>query len=234
MGATCSKCHQAAVHAGLGQKDTEEVHYSPAALEELKQLPVKEFRPRMSLCMTECHIGKVIEGKVASYKCEFCHKEIKTPDNHKDQKWLVKHGGFAKSAVEECVFCHTVAVGQLPPEGEKTLAGIVRGSEFCINCHTKLKPPSHDQDWPLNHANRALADRVGCTACHDWEKPEPKSPTAKVIYCTTCHGAEAHPATWRKDHPGVVKTQGFTQCFQCHGARDCRSCHQANNVNVRL
>lgn len=232
VGATCSKCHRAVAHATLAEK--EKVDYSPAALDQLKELPVKDFRPRMSLCMTECHVGKVIDGKVASYKCEFCHKEVKTPATHQDRQWPVKHGGLAKKMVEDCIFCHTVAVGKLPPKGEKTLAAIVRGSEFCINCHTKLKPPSHNPEWPLEHANRARADRTGCTACHDWEKPQPNSPTANVIYCTTCHGAEAHPSTWRQDHPTVVKTKGFTQCFQCHGAMDCRNCHQANKVKVKI
>lgn len=220
-GIACLDCHASVAHAGISQKEKSLPHNSPAKIALSANMEPGDFRPSMGECIS-CHTEKKV-----TVSCEACHREIITPSNHTASTWKFQHGSEAMGSYGECLYCHDITNGKPPSKHERPLTAI-RANGLCLDCHL-TRPPGHDDSWALGHRKPAQSDKTSCLVCHD-EVRTAGSPMEKVTTCTECHNT-THKATWIKEHPQVVKQEGLNDCFRCHDARSCSTCHARNGVD---
>lgn len=222
----CVDCHAGVVHAGVAGKEGS--HVSHERLRALGNVAAKDFRPAMAACI-KCH-----QERQVTVACQNCHRQIQTPATHRAANWKEGHGASALRTSDECLFCHDIAEAKQPFPGDRPVVAGVRANAFCTNCHLN-KPRLHDAAWLLGHKRGAGADLVACLVCHDEKPPEPgmspivPSTSSRVVACSQCHSS-THREGWLKAHPERVKREGMVQCFKCHQAPDCQSCHRSRNV----
>ncbi|WP_240035307.1 cytochrome c3 family protein [Neobacillus notoginsengisoli] len=212
---TCIDCHD---KVNKGQKPWEDVAYSlPRQVEhgsskvETADANKAENTGKSQQIILQA-IGMQHEDVKLSMECSTCHKEVDTPATHKRDKWKVQHGETAYKNVDQCVNCHkdTKWAKEVQPQNIQTLINhsegkeqhsrspeekrsTLRTNEFCNACHGE-RPPSHgdSDDWLTKHAKKASTkpEKETCFTCHDKQKPQPESTTAKPptdIYCQYCH-----------------------------------------------
>lgn len=172
-------------------------------------------------------------------KCEFCHQQSTTffcDSCHHGSKvdwtfdvaqpWQNQH---AKTVVEK---------------GVAGCLGTCHEQQFCVDCHTNLKPlPTSHQapDWlhggltvtsyPDGHAVPSAAHALSaqksidsCDVCHG---PGGISAT----FCASCHQLELpHPDQFKTNHVSGRNTPQV--CANCHKAQElCSDCHHKGAVN---
>ncbi|MDA8443420.1 MAG: NapC/NirT family cytochrome c [Peptococcaceae bacterium] len=181
----CINCHNGVVHGKIEERGiVDEVKRTQwtAAIGKAEVLPT-DTRPTMLQCLT-CHR----QWKVTTH-CEKCHRKIPTPPTHQPGTWLVDHGQAAWQNVNQCSVCHYDS--KLKDIDDKlSVAQYVRSNQFCYNCHSTFKPPSHDFMWAHDHASQVTPGEVPyCIVCHDVNKPDANSPEkGNKTYCNKCHG----------------------------------------------
>lgn len=184
----CINCHNGVVHAKIVERNVFSTipRTTWTAANARKQESTTNTRPTMLQCLT-CHR----KWKVTTH-CEKCHRKIPTPPTHQPGTWLVLHGQAAWQNVNQCSRCHYDS--RLKNSYDKeAVAQYVRSNQFCYNCHSKTKPPSHNLTWAHDHSAQVTPGEVPyCIVCHDINKPDVSSPTkGNRTYCNKCHGQYA-------------------------------------------
>ncbi|MFN7953477.1 MAG: cytochrome c3 family protein [bacterium] len=166
----------------------------------------------MEACMT-CHAA---EG--APSDCATCHEQRRPdvrPPSHRGAGWLESHGFEAERAAANCHWCH---------EGSRRLAFPESGlaaTEFCVSCHTTMRPRSHVARWDQSlHGRFAQHDRRRCATCHEAE------------FCEACHAIPPRSHSFPRfqfpgdGHQRFARTN-VRACLTCHefGAT-CAACHE--------
>lgn len=222
-GVACVDCHSSVAHAGIASRFEDLAHNSDELAARAAHMEAKDFRPSMETCIGCHNQQKVVVD------CESCHKEIKTPVNHERPEWKLQHGSEGLVQYNECLFCHDITRGK-QVVNETRQPSAIRENDTCLDCHLK-RPPAHDASWVLGHGRVAAGGKAACLVCHDEER-KPGSKAEKVVACAQCHNSN-HSGNWIKEHPGQVKQAGMGQCFTCHDAKSCSSCHVQRGVGRR-
>lgn len=179
----CAECHYATAHAGIARRTEGHSQASPELLQQLTAADLKAFRTDKASCIG-CH-----ERQKVANRCEGCHVQIKTPENHREKSFATAHTAAPGEDLRTCIVCHGSTHGK--PVAEKAAPGsmqAVRSTEFCISCHAQ-KPPSHEGDWAFGHVKAGRADQNGCFACHEASAPAGAKPT--ISACTQCHAVKS-------------------------------------------
>lgn len=144
--------------------------------------------------------------------CTKCHSQRK-PQSH-DSMWVRVHKNGVATNKAGCEFCHT------SPPDKQASAPPSQKPEFCVTCHTSIKPLSHEQNWVRGHKDGVAANKAGCDFCH---KPGPNQSGPVPVsqqpdFCNKCHTSikpASHNANWIHTHkPEVQKNRAA--CEFCH------------------
>lgn len=233
IGIDCIDCHDNVTHANVSEKViTAGIDPNAFATEDAMEITAMGNRIPMDKCM-QCH-----NGEMATSSCNACHTDKAAPPNHDAPSWGTKHGLQAFEDVASCNKCHEYDVlkkQNFSPE-EDTLLNVrkvARTNAFCYNCHID-RPNSHTKVYSVEHGEKAKAFPEGCLACHNKEKDETviAAPTTPV-YCEKCHFT-LHPKEWEATHKDEVRSSGDSQCYQCHTATSCSSCHEQARAEGKI
>lgn len=197
-GVQCITCHSGVAHGNISKRKVAVGNLGKWTEEDGKKNMVKEFtQPDMDVCV-ECHMTPSkygVEGvKEVTFRCEACHKEIFTPENHADKNWTPQglHGVSAQASdkeYKECVMCHSIGVKTEKVSTGNKVRDFVWGNEFCSSCHAKL-PASHAERsvWmPKHKENVKTKGMNNCEACHSIKAPEGDVKAPAALYCNKCH-----------------------------------------------
>ncbi len=181
--------------------------------------------------------------------CVECHtgKQV-IPNDHKNAKWLTRHGPLYLAGKGACGSCHD--------------------DPSCKRCHTTVMP--HPTDWLTSHSKAAKADSSDCDVCHTDKSScqachHDRVKNAYLVEknCKPCHDEMSlKPATSIQQkafaehavHFIVEEKKGKPyRCFECHvdfggsasakkvavqqghDLRLCYDCHGANDpFNVQI
>ncbi len=225
IGIDCIDCHDNVTHANVSEKVIAAgIDPNSFSTDDAVNITAMGNRIPMDKCM-QCH-----NGVMATRECNACHSDKQVPANHDNPSWGQKHGLAAFENVGSCNDCHEYDVikkENFKPEEDRLLnvRKAARTNAFCYNCHID-RPASHTKVYSLDHPQKARAFPEGCLACHNKAKDEKviAAPTT-AVYCEQCHFS-LHPADWENNHKHEVRREGDSQCYDCHDASSCASCHK--------
>jgi hypothetical protein len=240
----CAECHNRIAHNDIAAKP---VLNDPKSGE--KNHPHENFMT-MTACF-RCHSQE--KKPLAPGECAACHPKdfpLK-PRSHLEPNFFPKNHGKLAKAESVRVSAAKAREASAAVHGETTQAGqeaAVRSGEtsqqvpegvnlppvdtinacytchnqvkFCNKCHGGVEMP-HPVGFRTKHAKIAKANPKSCETCHG------KGTAA----CNSCHHGTSlnwpyNPKVpWRTQHPGAVKQDGATACFQCHDPTYCAKCH---------
>ncbi len=165
------------------------------ALGVSKLVPIKRHQSNMAVMSSGADAGKVIPFDVVwQFKTGLSDEAAERGKayagfigNH-EWKWLeaemaINHGVSPASDVAECTSCHH-ARGDFLIETETKLDklgfrlkdadknGVVDGADKAIICSQCHGEKAFKRDWEQMHAHTQKGSGIGCTFCHDIERPE--------------------------------------------------------------
>jgi nitrate/TMAO reductase-like tetraheme cytochrome c subunit len=204
---TCITCHS---QVNQGKEPWKDPKFAVSEPPEEQKVLSKEEQHKQTTNLVLQAISKQQDGVKISMACKTCHRNIKTPDTHKQSDWAQAHGNTVFTDLYKCEQCHQeskwlkptpredivklltklpVKQDQQPPVTPRLVKDHARASSFCSTCH-KDRPPGHliSDQWLTQHAVVAKSDeaRKGCFVCHDYKKIE-KSTAPTDVYCMYCH-----------------------------------------------
>ncbi|WP_366921840.1 NapC/NirT family cytochrome c [Metallumcola ferriviriculae] len=232
-GIDCIDCHDNVTHANVSEKVIAAgIDPNTFTIDDAAKVATMGNRIPMDKCM-ECH-----NGAMATRDCNACHNDKTAPTNHGNETWAIRHGIEAFKNVDGCNACHEYDVakkGEFQSEDDTLInvRKVARTNAFCYNCHID-RPQSHTKVYSVDHPEKARAFPEGCLACHNKDKEEQvvSAPTTQV-YCEQCHFS-LHPADWEPNHKNKVHQDGDAQCYDCHDASSCASCHKQARKDGRI
>lgn len=192
-GATCATCH---------------------ARESCLRCHVDGARqPTIIALATDARVARLAAGRPASYP---------TPADHRDYRFVVMHGGAARTNVARCATCHTRTsceschtgtgardvLRQLPRADDASAPGV------------RFRPARTDQLIETTSSSRAAQPLVAAAV------PQTRRPD------TALHTVRVHPPGFARSH-GPAAASGVQQCANCHAQKLCASCHAGERVTRR-
>ncbi|MDR9501042.1 MAG: cytochrome c3 family protein [Desulfurivibrionaceae bacterium] len=160
-----------------------------------KLVPVKRHQSNMAVMSSGVDTGKVIPFDVVwQFKTGLFDEAAERGKAYAgyagshEWKWLeaemaINHGVSPADNVAECTSCHH-AKGDFSVETESKLDklgyrlkdadknGVVDGADAAIICSQCHGDKSFKRDWQQMHAHTDKGSGIGCTFCHDIDRPE--------------------------------------------------------------
>jgi len=226
-GVPCAKCHEM-LRGEMGPVSPERCagcHEKQSTIEHAREDARARFGPHAKADCAFCHAFGPPEGATVDGGASSKPRELPEID------FLAIDAGATPSyEPSECLRCHSVARGDVPPvvahgQGSKCL-GCHKPHEAarpdapqCFKCHEQAK---------FSHAGHG--GEPGCKGCHTHQHARASEALGS---CQGCHSSHK---------PIIPKTAlfegGHAQCESCHAphsfekeaAKPCRSCHE--NVHV--
>lgn len=175
---------------------------------------------------SQCHVNapevRLIQALASDPRSLAIEAKLEEPQDHKDGRFMSRHGGISRKNDATCTNCHTqqsclachrstpgVAVAMHPASPERGKGAQIQRS----------KPATHTSDFADRHASLANSAPKSCTACH------------ARVECLDCHRPNPgsadtyHPAGFLTRHPTAAYNRQ-TDCSECHNqASFCTTCH---------
>ncbi len=194
QGVSCVTCHAGVAHGRIMERGALKKY--PTVQEwtpdvGVEQMSYDNTTPKMDVCLN-CHGQRKVNTT-----CSVCHSHMPVPDSHKSPSWLAgSHGTQALQDFKPCNLCHVYTMKKEIDLLSTNVFGYIRTNNFCINCHTTQKPPTHVNGFMASHG--ALAKQKGttsCFVCHNLNKSQVKAGGwPNRINCNDCHWFKNGPS----------------------------------------
>lgn len=221
----CIQCHSGVVHGRIEENGfTTDTDYSTWTPGMGRAYLRPDFaKTNMSDCI-DCH-----EAKDVPTTCNTCHNEMVKPPSHQSPRWLQNHGHEAMDDYMACDRCHSKTGSWVNNSKDDGVKGYVRNNTFCLDCHTKNRPPSHVTEWRNVHGSAAKLHEQDCLICHSESRvANSLRDTVAQPACSQCHIGTMHNSVLKGNmHPFPLNGQHLNAetCYGCHSEQTCGKCH---------